>query len=106
MGDSWKGDIELECPVGVKGIEIEVWDTQAKHEKGEATKCTFLIEQQTIKGVVYNNETMNGDVTIEGKGLFVMRGPPAPRKMRGRHPEAPRTTATSHWTPGKKRKQR
>jgi hypothetical protein len=71
MGDSWKGDVELECPVGIKGIEIEVWDTKAKHEKGEATKCTFLIEQQTIKSVVYNNETMNGDVTIEGKGLFV-----------------------------------
>jgi hypothetical protein len=69
MGDEWKGDLDLECPVGVSGIEIHIWDTEAKHENKEATKCTFLVKPQTIKGVVYRNETANGDVTIEGKGM-------------------------------------
>lgn len=71
MGDEWKGDVDLECPVGIKGIEVHVWDTQAKHEKGEATKCTYVVEPQTIKGIVYRNETGNGDVTIEGKELLL-----------------------------------
>lgn len=71
MGDTWKGDVDLECPVGIKGIEIHVWDTQTKHEKGEATRCTFVVEPQTIKGIVYHNETGNGDVTIEGKDVFL-----------------------------------
>ncbi|HEX3173108.1 MAG TPA: hypothetical protein VHQ43_02675 [Solirubrobacterales bacterium] len=71
MGDEWKGDVDLECPGGIKGIEIHVWDTQPKHANNEATKCTYVVEPQTIKGIVYRNETENGDVTIEGKELLL-----------------------------------
>jgi hypothetical protein len=70
MSDTWKGDVNLQCPKDVKGIEIHAWDTEGKHENNEATKCTFLIEPQTIKGLIYHNETEAGEVTIEGKELL------------------------------------
>jgi hypothetical protein len=70
IGDEWRGDVHLLCPEGVKGIEIHVWDTEEDHLKNNATKCTYLIEPQTIKGIVYRNDTKNGDVTIEGKELL------------------------------------
>jgi hypothetical protein len=72
MGDTWKGDVDLECPTGIKGIEIHIWDTQAKHENNEATRCTFVVEPQTIKGVTYHNLTGSSDVTIEGKDLLLV----------------------------------
>lgn len=67
-GDTWKGDVQLWCP-NENGIEIHIWDTEGKHKNNEATKCTFRIEPQTIKGIVYHNDTKNGDVTIEAKEI-------------------------------------
>jgi hypothetical protein len=74
-GDEWEGDFHLECPEGVKGIEIHIWDTKEKHELSEATKCTLIIEPQTIKGIKYNNLTEGGnplDITIEAKEVEVV----------------------------------
>jgi hypothetical protein len=60
ISHTWTGDFHLECPVGVNGIEVHVYENATKHANNES-QCTYTIKPQTINNLHIVIHTVAGE---------------------------------------------